>query len=614
MKTMNKRFIDLKVEEMQKVDSGILAGSFDLNRYGKGVDYGRSIVESYTVINQLGSYGDFENGSGLANGWNEADAGNDATPTLTTAYRQSGSYSQKYETTNATLNDSYLYRNIQLKQDHIYFFKGYIKTATNSTNVNSLGKVEVDNIVINAAGVQDKFIATSFAFTGATGNYPLRIWLKDATCEATKTYTFWADAFMLVDLTNMGVMPSGLQAFFKPPSPILEYTIVKYENSLPKETLAYWTNSLYDELHYISFAGVETTYFVSLATSDLVLASDGRNLTGNEWLNEIMPYVNGIKTVNSGTTTTTVIEHENIWGNRLEFNSELIGYFGVYDELKDDGELTKRWQKETVVITTGSGTVSKSGQTNCFLISGDGLYYDASISGTTVTTTAPNGSYTAYYTLTNYEITDVEIVSMLSTVKESQNIFENWQWLKNEFIADGIANTFNLSQTASLPYSVYVNGEEVADREVTKFSTSFTFTTAPRNGSIVQVYFNKSWVPVSISMELYEPTKFQETLSHFTELEVSERMDVETNELEYGLQEKIILSRRYEVSLNKDLIENYENFLKKYKDKKFRLIITNLRDGKVEIASVCEIEEGSSKNYFRGNERVNILATNYYVG
>jgi hypothetical protein len=203
---------------------------------------------------------------------------------------------------------------------------------------------------------------------------------------------------------------------------------------------------------------------------------------------------------------------------------------------------------------------------------------------------------------------------MLPVVKENQNVFENWQWIKNEFIADGIVKTFNLSQTASLPYSVYVNGEEVADREVTKFSTSFTFTTAPRNGAIIQVYYNKSWVPVSISMELYEPTKFQETLSHFTELEVSERMDVEMNDLEYGLQEKIILSRRYEVSLNKDLIENYENFLKKYKDKKFRLIITNLRDGKVEIASVCEIEEGSSKNYFRGNERVNILATNYYVG
>jgi len=573
MKTMNKRFIDLKVEEMQKENTGILAGSFNLDRYGKGVDYGRSIVESYTVINLLGSYGDFESGSGLANGWNEADTGNDATPTLTTAYRKSGSYSQKYETTSATLNASYLYRNIQLKQGHVYFFKGYIKTATNSDNINSLGKVEIGDIVINNAGVQDKFIATSFTFTGATGSYPLRIWLKDATCEATKTYTFWADAFMLIDLTNMDVMPTGLKAFFKP-----------LEN------------------------------FTSLATSDPVLANDGRSLAGNEWLNELIPYVNGIKTVNSGTTTTTVIEHENIWGNRLEFNSELIGHFGVYDQLKDDGELTKRWQKETVVITTGSGTVSKSGQTNCFLISNDGLYYDASISGTTITTIAPNGSYTAYYTLTNYEITDVEIVSMLSTVKESQNIFESWQWVKNEFIADGIVKTFNLSQTASLPYSVFINGEEVTDREVAKLSTSFTCTVAPQNGSIVQVYFNKSWVPVSIAMELYEPTKFQETLSHFTELDVSERTNVETNELEYSLQEKIILSRRYEISLSKDLIENYENFLKKYKDKKFRLIITNLRDSKVEIASNCEIEEGSSKNYFRGSERINILATNYYVG
>ena len=494
MKTMNKRFIDLKVEEMQKENTGILAGSFNLDRYGKGVDYGKAVIESYTVINQLGSFGDFESGSGLANGWNEADAGNDATPTLSTAYRQSGSYSQKYETTNATLNDSYLYRNIQLKQGHVYFFKGYIKTATNSDNINSLGKVEIGDIVINNAGVQDKFIATSFAFTGATGNYPLRIWLKDATCEATKTYTFWADAFMLVDLTNMDVMPTGLKAFFKP-----------LEN------------------------------FTSLATSDPVLASDGRSLAGNEWLNELIPYTNSIKTVNSGTTTTTVIEHEGTWGNRLEFNSELIGYFGIYDKLSDDGELTKRWQKETVTIADGSGTVSKSGQTNCFLISGDGLYYDASISGTTVTTTAPDGSYTAYYTLTNYEISDVEIVSTLSTVKESQNIFESWQWVKNEFIADGIVKTFNLSQTASLPYSVYVNGEEVTDREVTKLSTSFTFATAPKNGAIIEAYYNKSWVPVSIAMELYEPTKFQETLSHFTELEVSERMDVETNDLEYGL-------------------------------------------------------------------------------
>lgn len=606
MKTMNKRFIDLKVEEMQKVDNGILAGTFDMNRYGKGVDYGKAVIESYTVINQLGSFGDFESGSGLANGWNEADAGNDATPTLSTAYRQSGSYSQKYETTNATLNDSYLYRNIQLKQGHTYFFSGYIKTTTTSTNADELGKIEIDSIILNPAGIQDKYIATSFTFNGADGTYPLRIWLKSAGCEATKAYTFWVDSFMLVDLTDLGVMPSGLQAFFKPSSPILKYTTA---TNLPKETLAYWTNSLYDELHYIGFDGVETIYFVSLATNDLVLASDGRLLAGNEWLKTLLPFTNGVKTVNGEANKVVVVQHENEWGNRLEFDAELIGYFGVYDQLFDNGQVTKKWYKETVNIVSGSGTTTKSGQTHCFLINTDGLYYAATISNTTITTTAPDGNYTAFYTLTNHETTELEFVSMLPSVKESQNIFENWNWVKNEFTGDGVTKTFNLSQTAQLPYYVFVNGEEA---EVSKTSASFTFITAPKNGAIIEAYYNKSWVPISISMELYEPTGMQETLSHFTELNVSERIETERNRLEYGAEEKITTFKRYEISIDKALIESTQNILEKYNNKKFRLIITNLRDGKVEVAAVCELDENNSKNYFRGNERINILATNYY--
>jgi hypothetical protein len=81
--------------------------------------------------------------------------------------------------------------------------------------------------------------------------------------------------------------------------------------------------------------------------------------------------------------------------------------------------------------------------------------------------------------------------------------------------------------------------------------------------------------------------------------------------LEDGTYQRVVKARDYTVTLNKALIENYENFIQKYRDKKFRLIITNLRDSSQEILAICEFET-KSKDYFGGSESVTLRCSNLY--
>ncbi len=73
---------------------------------------------------------------------------------------------------------------------------------------------------------------------------------------------------------------------------------------------------------------------------------------------------------------------------------EMNGINGVYDSLSD-----KRTNRETVSMTSGSGTVSDSGTGNCVLIDSSGGVTWGTISGTTVTASGAEGAYTAIYKL-----------------------------------------------------------------------------------------------------------------------------------------------------------------------------------------------------------------------
>ena len=63
------------------------------------------------------------------------------------------------------------------------------------------------------------------------------------------------------------------------------------------------------------------------------------------------------------------------------------------------GLYIKRLESETVTVSSGSATTLIEGTGNCKLYSATGVEYSGTISGTTVTTAAPDGNYTIIYEL-----------------------------------------------------------------------------------------------------------------------------------------------------------------------------------------------------------------------
>ena len=101
---------------------------------------------------------------------------------------------------------------------------------------------------------------------------------------------------------------------------------------------------------------------------------------------------------------TDIGEYEPPRSDYIEFNTELFGYNGVYDELRLDGVLVKRWQRESITITSGAGTVTKNGTGTCILVAdSDGLPYEGTVSDMDITTSAPDGTYTVIYQLATPE-------------------------------------------------------------------------------------------------------------------------------------------------------------------------------------------------------------------
>ncbi|MHA1288695.1 MAG: hypothetical protein ACTSPB_14945, partial [Candidatus Thorarchaeota archaeon] len=71
---------------------------------------------------------------------------------------------------------------------------------------------------------------------------------------------------------------------------------------------------------------------------------------------------------------------------------------------------TKKWEKETEVsVASGSATLSNSGTGTAILIDENGVPYEGTVSGTTVTTSAPDGTYTVWYQLATPEAEQVQL-------------------------------------------------------------------------------------------------------------------------------------------------------------------------------------------------------------
>lgn len=122
--------------------------------------------------------------------------------------------------------------------------------------------------------------------------------------------------------------------------------------------------------------------------------------------------------------SSTASEYEPARSDKVEISGiELYGYNGVCDELKDD-ILIKRWTRETgISIVTEAGTVSQSGTGTCILVDeSNGEVYTGTVSDTSISTSAPDGTYTVIYQLASPEYETLEAPLELPIVPGKNHI------------------------------------------------------------------------------------------------------------------------------------------------------------------------------------------------
>jgi hypothetical protein len=177
----------------------------------------------------------------------------------------------------------------------------------------------------------------------------------------------------------------------------------------------------------------------------------------------------------------------------LEFSQELFGYAGVFDELHDDGTLIKRWQKETGrTVTLGSASVTKSGTGTCILVNEtNGEVYEGTVSGTSVSTSATDGTYTLIYQLATPEISTVSFSGSGLILDKGDNniILPDYGVMELEYEGTGT------SQESLIYMQDLRIREEATYREYQPVNSQYTKsiqTGKKYSISIGQVYFERS--------------------------------------------------------------------------------------------------------------------------
>lgn len=222
-------------------------------------------IEPYTIVNLLGKYGNFETEGGtpgLADGWSKFEG----TPSLVSGII--GNKAQKIEHTNTsgTLQFTWLYLNLPVYEQHTYFMSVYLKKDSNDTSSYfSLRGVFYDasNTLFDATDsgnltVTTKWQKFSHVFTVPVGTVKGRFYYPNTAVADGNIASYTVDGAMLVDLTAMGSLPYGLQQYFSPSG------ITKWED---------------------------------LATTSNITALDGTIKSGNDWLAQLLPYVDSVSTL-----------------------------------------------------------------------------------------------------------------------------------------------------------------------------------------------------------------------------------------------------------------------------------------------------------------------------
>jgi len=194
---------------------------------------------------------------------------------------------------------------------------------------------------------------------------------------------------------------------------------------------------------------------------------------------------------------------------------------------------------------------------------------------------------------------------------EDNNYITITHAVKNIYSGDGLTVTFNLSKTADdTGYQVYLNGEPIT-KNITKTTTSFTFDEAPKNGALIEVYYNVSYPTYGISVETLEPTGNEELLDFITNLSINVQNHSRTITNVFGEQKVKALNEVYQIRFTRNLLENIDDFYLQYKDKTFRMKILNISTNEVEYLSPCKIVS-ADKDYFGRVQNLSIIALDYY--
>jgi len=293
--------------------------------------------------------------------------------------------------------------------------------------------------------------------------------------------------------------------------------------------------------------------------------------------------------------------------------THLFGLNGAFDSINlSTGTKEKRWEKETEVsVASGSATLSKSGIGTAILIGENGVPYEGTVSGTSLTTSASDGTYTVWYQLATPEMLKVLVTSNFNYLGREHNQIFISQHKKDTFIADGVTKTFNLSSTAlSTSCAVKIAGQTISG--VTKTTSSITFSVPPRRNEIIEVIYDTDYsLSPGIEAEVLKTNGTTMDVKFLTDISITEQEEALDVNPKNGPRKHAVRNRGYELSISKDLIEAQNN-LEYFRDKTFRVKIYNSRDGTTEYLSPCTYKQGLSKDWISGSESVVILAGDYY--
>jgi len=291
----------------------------------------------------------------------------------------------------------------------------------------------------------------------------------------------------------------------------------------------------------------------------------------------------------------------------------LFGYAGVHEDMElQTGVKNAKWDFESsVAISSGSGTLTKSGTGIALLIDENGVPYEGTVSDITLTTSAPDGTYTVWYQLATPKTLKVPVTSNFNYLGRGHNQMLLSQHKKDTFIADGVTKTFNLSSTASnTGYTVKIAGQTISG--VTKTTSSITFSVPPRRNEIIEVVYNVDYsLSPGIEAEVLKTNGTTMDVKFLTDISITEQEEALDVNPKNGPRKHAVRNRGYELSISKDLIEAQNN-LEYFRDKTFRVKIYNSRDGTTEYLSPCTYKQGLSKDWISGSESVVILAGDYY--